>query len=164
MKKLLAILFSILMLPLAFAYDSATPYSITLQWYIPADTTFTVAVCGSRTAISFNNTARTDTYIEPDCQNRTNKVPMLTITNAGNVQINLTNNLTTQKPSWAVVASSANTSLTSFRRFDVVNWTKIPNSTMAVGGNVMVFFYTNLTNAATGLTTRTYHIKSNDLG
>lgn len=140
------------------AYDASTPYTVTLQWIVPSDTTFSIALCGAESSIDFdeNLDAATDTEVQPDCQNATDSTPILVITNDGNQNLNFTNNLTTNKPTWAVLKVSNTSTYANALEFNT--------SAVRVGddvvpaGTVDIYLWTDLTDALAGTTQRTYQI------
>lgn len=154
------ILMSLALTSFAFAYDSTTPYDVTMKWIIPSDTTFTVDLCGAETTIDFNDNVvdKDSKLVEPDCQNANLGTAIATITNTGNVNLNFTTELTTAKPDWAILLiGSTNVSGTAS---EVSNSAVFLAGDIATSGTASVFAWTNLTNAVAGTTERTFRISS----
>ena len=84
-----------------FGYDASNPYSVTLNWIVPEDTTFTVALAGAETTIDFNPTNKSSKEVMADSQ--TDSVPIITVTNQGNVIANYTAQVTANLPTWVVL-------------------------------------------------------------
>lgn len=117
----MAALFVVLFGSTAMALDASTPYTIPIHWYVPEVTTFSVTTPGSVGQISFNYTTNTDGGMEPEGQDAAAGTPMLNISNDGNVQMDVSINLTTgggAKPAFVnsliVSNTSDNTSASDF--------------------------------------------------
>lgn len=144
----------------AMAFDADTPYTVTMQWIIPSDTTFTVALAGAETTIDFDdNVADKDSKeVEPDSQVAGSSTPIAVITNAGNQNLNFSANLTATKPSFAVLMLSNTNSVSGATTFDTTAVTIEDN--VAAAGTADLYIWTNLTNAEAGTTSRTFQINS----
>ena len=164
MKKQLMfgfLLVSVLMLAtVAVAFNADTPYTVTMNWIIPSDTTFTVALAGSETTIDFNDNVVTkdSKEVEPDSQNASLSTPIAVITNAGNQNLNFSANLTAAKPSFAVLMLSNASDVGASTVFDTTEVT-IENSVIQAG-TADLYIWTNLTDATSGTTVRTFQINS----
>src|SRR3990170_774493 len=78
----------------ASAYDASTPYTVTINYIVPSDTSFTVTLAGAEVSIDFNPATKDSTLVQPDSQNSSSNTPIATITNTGNVLQDFTTNLT----------------------------------------------------------------------
>ena len=90
-----------LTLPFALGYDASSPYTVTLNWIVPYDTTFTVALAGAETTIDFNPANKSSLEVEADSQS--DGTPIITVTNAGNVNANYSALITADKPTWVTL-------------------------------------------------------------
>jgi len=141
-----------------YAYDADTPYTVTVNYIVGQDTSFTVALAGAETTIDFNPADLNAKEVEPDSQDDGGSTPMLTITNAGNVALDFTRGLNASNPAWVVLSmNNANT----------VDWTQIVNDTFVAGdtsvaaaGTSEWYFWANFTAADSGTTVRTLQINS----
>lgn len=141
-----------------YAYDSASPYTVTVNYIVGQDTSFTVALAGAETTIDFNPADLNSKEVEPDSQNAGGSTPMLTITNTGNVNLDFSRGLNTTNPAWVVLSmNTANT----------VDWTQIVNDTfvvadssVAAAGTSEWYLWANFTSAAAGTTQRLLQVNS----
>lgn len=142
------------------AYDVDDPYTVTLQWIVPSDTSFSVALCGAESSVDFdtNLTAVTKNEVQPDCQNAGAGTPMMTITNDGNLDLNFTTALTAAKPSWAVLKVNELSVYGSATTFDTTQ--VLINGSVGASESTDVYFWTDLTNAPAGTTSRTLQVNS----
>jgi len=136
-------------------YDSSNPFSTIVLWSIPSDTAFTVTLAGGETEVVFTASSTTQSLIEPDSQDASSNQPIITITNNGNVNLNFTINLTSAKPSWAVIKVSNQSDHTTATEFDTVR--VVINSSVPPGGSTPMYLWTNIT-SATSDETRTFKI------
>jgi len=141
----------------AIAYDSNNPWIGTVKWSIPADTSFTVTFAGSQTQINFTASSKTQNEIEPDGQDAANNIPIITIENTGNTELDFLINLTSDKPSWAELKGKATPEIGSAFDISTVGFF-IYN--ISAGGNTSLYLWTNITNAPAGDTERTMMISS----
>lgn len=154
----------VLMLTLAgvtAAYDSDNPYTNTIQWIIPSDTSFTVTFSGSETSIDFddNVTGQTGDMIEPDGQNSAASTPIIVVNNTGNVNQDFAFNLTTAKPTWVTSLKVGNTS--SYGSATEVNTEAVTFATaISPAHETDLYVWCNISNAAQGTTSRTFMISS----
>jgi hypothetical protein len=150
-----------LLMNFASGYDASSPYTVTMKWIIGEDTSFTVSLCGSETSIDFDENLANQTTadaVQPDCQDNSTSTPIMNITNSGNVALNLSCNLTASKPAWATLYVSNDTDYTGASTFDTTAVTIEDN--VAVSGNVPVYIWTDVLNADTGTTSRTYQVNT----
>ena len=140
------------------AYDSNNPWTGTVKWSIPADTSFTVTFAGSQTQINFTASGKTDTLIEPDGQNAAAETPIITIENTGNTDLDFRCKLTSSKPSWATIKVSSQNDHTTATEFDTT-YTLIYASALP-GSSTPMYLWSNVTNAPAGDTTRELEIGS----
>lgn len=166
MKKTLTVLgiviaFSILSTG-AIALDANNPYTVDMKWIVPSDTSFTVSLCGSQTSVDFDdnlNSQTTDSEIEPNCQNVSTTTPLLTISNDGNVAQNFTGFLQSARP--AFVDGLWLNNAADFASATDFDTTAVDIATNVASGNsVDVYYWTNVSNADQGTTTRTKQINS----
>lgn len=150
----------LLMLGGVFALDANNPYTVTLQWIVPSDTTFTVELAGSESTIDFNPSGKTENYIEPDGQDASGSTPIATITNAGNVNMNFTNNLTASKPAWATLMVSNTNDETASTSFDTT--AVLIEADVVAAGTSDVYLWSNISDGDAGTTQRTYQINALD--
>jgi len=144
----------------AIAYDANNPWTGTVKWSIPSDTSFTVTFAGSQTQVNFTASAKTQSLIEPDGQDAANNTPIITLENTGNLNLTFTCNLTSAKPTWATIkvgnykdpgyATEFNTDLV------VVTTDVLP------GTSAPMFLWSDITNAPAGDTTRELMIWSEE--
>lgn len=146
----------LLAIPIAIAYDASSAYTVNMRWIIPVDTTFSISISEAKTTIDFNSGTTTASWLEPQGQNSSQDVPMLNITNDGNVFMNFSNNLKTAKPSWATIAVSNVTGNETSRNFDTTAILIAPH--VPAGNSVNVYLWSNITSASAGTTTREYNI------
>ncbi len=144
----------------SIAYNADTPYTVTLNYIVPSDTSFTVSLAGAETTVDFNPATKNSTMVEPDSQNAAGLVPMAKITNTGNLNQNFSVNLTTAQVAWAVVKVSnfsdyATPITLSDTAQNPTGWTVI-----ATSNEVWGYMYANFTNAPQGTTAKTLQINS----
>lgn len=141
-----------------YAYDADNPYTVTMNFIVGADTSFTVDLAGAETTIDFNPSTLSSKEVEPDSQSATGSTPILTITNTGNTNLDFKHGLTTAKPSWVAIswntANSVNWGQTLTDTFTTVD------TSVASSGTVDVYLWANFTSADAGTTARTYQINS----
>jgi len=160
-KGVIAVLFVIAIVAgvgLASAYDADNPWTGTVQWTIPSDTSFTVTFAGSQTQVNFNAAGQDDTLIEPDGQDASSNTPIITIENTGNLNLEFTCNLTSSKPSWATIKVSDEPDHTTATEFDTT--AVVISSSVAPGESTPMYLWSNVTDAPSGTTTRTLQINS----
>jgi len=143
----------------AMAYDTNNPWTGTVVWSIPADTSFTVTFAGSQTQINFTASGKNDTLIEPDGQNASSSTPIITIENTGNTKLLFYCNLTSSKPSWATIKVSNLSDHTTATEFDTTE-VAIVSDFISPGQSTPMYLWSNITNADVGDTTRTLRIVS----
>ena len=141
-----------------YAYDASTPYTVTVNYIVGEDTSFTIALAGVETTIDFNPTTLNDKEVEPNSQVAETSTPILTITNTGNVNLDFSRGLNTTNPAWVVL---------SMNNANSVDWTQIVNDTFVDGDTVIAsastsewYFWANFTAADSGTTQRLLQINS----
>lgn len=144
----------------AMAYDSGTPYTVTMQFVVASDTSFTVALAGSETTIHFNPATKSSTQVEPGSQNAAGTTAMAVITNTGNVNQNYSINLTTAKPSWVVLKASSANSYGGASTFDTAALRLSGWNNTAPAGTASVYLWADFTDATAGTTTKTFQINT----
>jgi len=140
------------------AYDNENPYTVTVNFIVGDDTSFTVTLAGSETTIDFNPATKDSKEVEPDSQVAGSSTPIAEITNTGNVALNFTHKVTSAMP--AFVAVSYNTA-------NSVDWAKTITdeySTISTAidpaSSSNLYMWANFTDADAGTTPRTYQINS----
>ena len=149
-----------LMIPAGMAYDSGTPYTVTVNYIVPSDTSFTVTLAGAETTIDFNPATKDSANVEPDSQVAASSIPIATITNTGNLNQNFSVQLTTAQPVWvAVLVSNYNDYATpitlSAAAQSPTGWTVI-----AADASVYAYMKGTFTDAPSGTTAKTLQISS----
>ena len=140
------------------AYDADNPWTGTVKWSIPSDTSFTVTFAGSQTQINFTASAKTENLIEPDGQDASANTPIITIENTGNTNLDFKCKLTSSKPSWATIKVSNQSDHTTATEFDTT--LVLINGSVPMGSSTPMYLWSNITNAPAGDTTRTIEIDS----
>ncbi len=144
----------------AMAYDSGTPYTVTMQFVVASDTSFTVALAGSETTIHFNPATRNSTGVEPGSQVAASSTAMAVITNTGNVNQNYSINLTAAKPSWVVLKASSANSYAGASTFETTALSLAGWDNIATSGTAPVYLWADFTNAVGGTTSKTFQINT----
>ena len=142
----------------AIAYDANNPWTGTVKWSIPADTSFTVTFAGSQTQINFTATSKTQSNIEPDGQNAAANTPIITIENTGNTNLTFFCNLTSAKPSWATIKVNSGPLADYATEFNTATVTI--NESVPAGSSTPMYLWSSINNATAGDTTRTLMIGS----
>jgi len=142
------------------AYDASTPWTETVRWIVPSDTTFSVVFAGAESQVDFddNLTSNTQSGVQPDSQNNATSTPIITISNDGNQVLAFTCNLTAAKPTWAVIKVNNETSYTGATSFNTSAVTV--NASVAIGQDTDMYLWTDVTSATPGTTERTLQINS----
>jgi hypothetical protein len=96
-----SLLLSVFASAFVLGYDASNPYTVTLNWIVPSDTTFTVALAGAETTIDFNPTNKSSLQVQADSQ--ADVTPIITVTNQGNVPANYSAEVTGILPSWVTL-------------------------------------------------------------
>jgi len=159
-NKILALLMGFLCIASVsgvYAYDADNPYTVTMNFIVGDDTSFTVELAGAESTIDFNPTTANSKEVEPDSQDDGGSTPILTITNTGNVNLDFTHELN-------VTTAFVNV---SYDTDNTVDWTKILNSTtstvdtaIASAATVDVYMWANFTSADSGTTPVLYQVNS----
>ena len=160
-KELLGLIgmFIMLSIPIAMALDADTPYTVTMIWAVPTDTTFSVVICSTATNIVFNASSITETGIEPDCQVASSSIAILNITNDGNTNINMTGFLTTAAPAFVTDLNvSTKNDWSDAQSFN--NSPVVLNGTLAAGDSVPLYMKSSILNADVGDTDRLFQINT----
>jgi hypothetical protein len=161
MKKTISLLLSLMLVmsfsPFVMAYDSSTPYTVTLNWIVPADTTFTVALAGAETTIDFNPANKSDTAVMPDSQ--ADVTPIITITNQGNVNANYSAQVTQNKPSWVTLKGYNTYTYGSAVEITNTTTTTIEDS-IAPSGTSEYWLWSDFSNAPSGTEVSTFQIST----
>ena len=140
------------------ASDADTPWSGTVKWTIPSDTSFTVTLAGGADTIDFNASGTTDVRVEPAGQDNSTSTAIIVITNTGNQALNFNMSVPEGCPSWAVLRIG---NTTTFGDSTVVNKTgHIVGTAIAAAGTQDVYMWTNVTSAPIGMVSKTAYINS----
>lgn len=141
-----------------YAYDADTPYTVTMNFIVGQDSSFTVSLAGSETTIDFNPATKDSKEVEPDSQDAGESTPILEITNTGNVALQFTHKVNDTMPTFVAVSYDTDNS---------VDWTKtITDSYSEISASVAkdssadVYMWANFTDADSGTAQRTYQINS----
>lgn len=160
-KKLIFAALAVLLISgTAMGYDANTPFTVTMNFIVPSDTTFTATLAGTETTIDFNPATANSIGVQPDSQDNSTSVPIVNITNAGNVNANYSVNLTAAKPSWVTLKANSGTDYATATAFDttaveLAGWQNIVPSTVAP-----VYLWADFTSAVGGTTVRTFQINA----
>ena len=141
------------------AYDADTPWSGTVKWTIPSDTSFTVTLAGGAATIDFNATGQNDTMIEPVGQDDGASTPIAVILNTGNQNLDFNFSIPVGRPSWVTMLnmSSSNTHLGS----SAINKTGVNIATsVAADASANMYLWSNVTEGPQGVTEKTAYINS----
>lgn len=141
------------------AYDADTPWSGTVKWTIPGDTSFSVHFSGVVASIDFNATGQNDTMMEPVGQDDGGSEPVVMINNTGNVDLTFNFSIPEGRPSWVTMLnmSNSNTHLGSSE----VNKTGVNIETsVAQSTSTQLYLWSNITEAPQGVTEKTAYINS----
>lgn len=144
---------------IAGAYDSGDPWTGTVRWTIPEDTSFTITFAGSETQVDLEAAGETEDLIEPNSQDASAETPIITVENTGNLDLNFTCNLTSAKPSWATIIESDTNLSTEGTEFDTT--AVLINASVPMDDSTPMYLWSNVTNAPAGDTTRDLQINSN---
>jgi hypothetical protein len=144
--------------PGALAADADDPYTVTMNFIIPSDTAFSVALAGAEITIDFNPATKDTKEVEPDSQDDANSTAIAVITNDGNVNLNFSINLTAAKPSWVTVHGSDTNTFASSTAFDTDELTDSGWNDTAPAGTTDVYLWANFTDAVGGTTERTFQV------
>ena len=152
---------SVMSITTVAAYDADTPYSVTLQWVVPASTTFTVTLAGAESTIDFDDeiTAATVSLAEPDSQDNSTSTPVIQIENIGNVALNFTNELNASTPTWATLYVGLTVDPGAATEFNSTTPVEF-KADLAASGTQDVYLWTTITSATAGTTQRTYYINA----
>lgn len=131
---------------LAVADDASDPYENFVEWTIGDDTTFTVSVGGGAVRCVFAPASKTETDVMPTGQ--ADGTPIFTVVNAGNTNLDFKCNLTSAKPSWAIIKVNDVYVPGSADNFDTTLVTF--NTTVVVGDQTAMYLWTNVTDALAG--------------
>ena len=140
----------------AAAFDSSSPYSNFVDWVIASDTTFTVDIAGGQTKVVFSPASKTEINVEPAGQS--DGVPIFTVTNSGNVDLNFSCNLTEAKPTWATIKANDEYANATADDFNIT--LQLFNASVGVGNYTRLYLWTNVTDAVAGTANRTMQIWS----
>lgn len=167
MNKLTKAVLMVLMIfvvsaPGATAYDADTPYTVTMNFIVPSDTTFSVELAGAESTIDFNPATKDTKEVEPDSQDDGGSTPIAVITNDGNLDMNFSINLTAAKPSWVDVYASEGNTFASAEAFDTVELPLAAWNDTAPAGTADIYLWANFTAAEGGTTERTFQINGVD--
>jgi hypothetical protein len=141
-----------------YAYDANTPYTVTINYIVGQDTSFTVSLAGVETTIDFNPATLNSKNVEPDSQVAGSSTPMVTVTNTGNVNLDFKRGLTSDNPAWVIL---------SMNNANSVDWTKLVNTTSITSSSgiepassAYYYFWANFTSAEAGSTPVTFQVNS----
>ena len=153
---LLVALALMLNMAVAIAYDSGTPYTVTMNFIVPSDTTFTVALAGVEVTIDFNPADKDSAQVEPDSQ--TNVTAMVTVTNQGNVGMDYNCDLTVTKPTWVTLKGNNAYNYGTATIFDNGNAYTFALNVTSFGGTADLWLWADFVNASGGTTQRQFRV------
>ena len=156
MKKLFGAISMLLLMPLALAYDSGSPYSVTVSWSVPSDTTFSVALASPCAQVNFLPADKDTNEVEAECQDVATGVPILTMTNQGNVNLTFKASLTATMPSY-VVLKGKSTGIYAGADTITDGLTTI-NSSIVAGDTADEYLWADFNTAVGGNGTRTLQV------
>lgn len=145
---------------IAGAFDASNPWSGTVRWIVPSDTTFSITWASGESTVDFddNLTSQTQSGIQPDGQNNATSTPIIEINNDGNLVLNFTCYLNASKPAWGVLKVKNTTDYATATSFDTTE--VVVNATIQVGESTDMYIWTDITSASAGTTTRYLWINS----
>lgn len=164
MKKLNSVLLTVMMLGMVLgmsgvmAADADTPYTVSMNFIVGDDTSFSVVLAGAETTVDFNPTTKDDKEVEPDSQDAGGSTPILVITNDGNTNLDFAHLLNTTAPEGTNI-SYATTNAVDWSQELLTAATTIDTG-VAAAGTVDVYLWANFTDAASGTTEVLYQINS----
>jgi hypothetical protein len=149
----------ILALGVSALNDANTPYTIDIRWIIPSDTSFTIEVCNSASTIDFNPASKTQSYLQPGCQNNNTNIPIINITNSGNVNQNFSHKMNEAVPTWVTSLKGGNNG--TYIEAESFSTSKVYlQKGVTPGSKVPVFLWSDVTDALGGTYEREYEIAS----
>jgi hypothetical protein len=149
-----------LMIPAGMAYDSGTPYTVTVNYIVPSDTSFTVTLAGAETTIDFNPATKDSANVEPDSQVAASSIPIATITNTGNLNQNFSVQLTTAQVAWAVVSVSNYNNYATPITLSAVAQSPTGWTAIAADASTYSYMKATFTDAPSGTTSKTLQVNS----
>lgn len=143
------------------AYDASSPYSVTLNFVVPASTTFTVTLAGAESTIDFDDdiTSATVSLAEPDSQDNDTSTPIIQIENTGNVNLNFTNELNATTPTWATLYGANVTDPGVATEFNSSVGVPIAED-IAPAATADIYLWATITSGAQGTTPMIYYINA----
>ena len=139
------------------AYDVSTPWSGTVKWTIPSDTTFTVTFSGAVLSIDFNASAQNETMIEPFGQDDGASTPVVVIDNSGNLDMDFNFSIPSGIPNWVTMLNMSNSN--THAGSSAVNKTGVNIETsVAAESSTQLYLWSNITEAPSGVTEKTAYI------
>ena len=141
------------------ASDADTPWSGTVKWDIPSDTSFTIHFSGVTSSIDFNATGQNDTMIEPVGQDDGASEPVVMINNTGNQDLTFNFSIPAGAPSWVTMLNMSNSN--TYLGSSEVNTTGVDIETsVGQGTSTQLYLWSNVTLAPSGVTEKTAYINS----
>ena len=144
----------------AFGFDANSPATYTVQYIIPSDTTFSVALCGSETQMNFNPTNGSSKSVEPTCQSKATNKPWANITNSGNTNLNFSTNLTAANPSWVTLNIGSISSMSDQVTVSNVETSPAGWLNVAPASSVQLYSLADFTSGPKGTVSNTIKINS----
>ena len=131
-------------------------------WYDEGvdDTSFSISFAGVETTTDFSDNiiSKSVTNAEPDSQDASTNIPIIVINNDGTVYIDVSCNLTTAKPAWAILKVCNTSSVGDATEFNTA--ATIFATRIAPAGSENMYMWTTTTNADSGTTSRTLQTNS----
>ena len=156
-KIMMGALMALVLVGTAFAvYNENTPYTITLEWIIPSDTTFSVEVAGEADSVDFTPASKNENMTEPDGQNAGTSTAMLVVTNQGNAALDLYHNASS--PAYADVRAGVTNDY--YASTDLGAAMVQFSNELALAGTVDIYFWSNITDGTSGTSVHNYQMNA----
>ena len=142
------------------AYDANSPYTVTVNYIVPNDTTFTVTLAGAESSIDFNPGNRNSTNVEPDSQNAGGSTPIATIVNTGNIPQTFGVNITSAQYAWVAVTLSNSNDYSNPITLSATKQTPTGWSSISAAASIDAYMKADFTDAPGGTLSKTMEINS----
>lgn len=149
-------------IPSAMAADADSPYTVTMSFIVPSDTSFSVVLAGAETTIDFNPGTKDSKEVEPDSQDDGGSTPIAVVTNDGNLDLNFSVNLTAERPTWVQIYVSDTNTFASATEFNATATYDAGWNDTAPAGTIDIYLWGNFTDATGGTTDRTFQINTEE--
>jgi hypothetical protein len=143
---------------LASAYSATQPATIDVYYYVPGDTSFTIAIIGGQTSMSFNPSNNSAKLVEAQGQNISQGISWGNITNSGNMAQNFSVNLSQSNLPSINLYVSSNPSMSDQVTVDTTQKTPAGWANVNPNGLVQIYARANFTNAPGGTNNNSMYI------